>query len=88
MNQILITKNENINYSNYLYNTDAFIYKEIKSKQKYFIVFLFSIIISIIILIYFICSFFYKLNEQNQTNLLKEKYNINTLYSANRNYDT
>ena len=88
MNQILITKNENINYSNYLYNTDAFIYKEIKSKQKYFIVFLFSIIISIIILIYFICSFFYKLNEQNQTNLLKEKYNINTLYSANHNYDT
>ena len=88
MNQILITKNENINYSNYLYNTDVFIYKENKKQKKYFIVFLLSIIIGIIILIYFICSFFYKLNEQNQTNLLKEKYNINTLYSANRNYDT
>lgn len=88
MNQILATKNENINYSNYLYNTNAFIAKENKSKKKYFVVFLFSIIIGIIILIYFMFSFFKRLNEQNQTNILKEKYNINTLYSTNNDYDT
>lgn len=88
MNQILITKIEDNNYYNYLYNTDAFIYKKTKNKRKYFLIFLVSIIICTIILIYFIFSFYKRLNEQNQTNLLKEKYNVNTLYSTNTNYDT
>lgn len=86
MNQILITKNEDNNYYNYLYNTNAFIYKKIKNKKKYFVIFLISIIICTIILFYFLFSFFKRLNEQNETNILREKYNINTLYSTNNDY--
>lgn len=86
MNQILITKNEDINYYNYLYNTNTLIYKKNKTKKIYLIIFLISIIICIMILIYFIFSFFKRENNQNQTNILKEKYNINTLYSTNSNY--
>lgn len=86
MNQILITKNENINYDAYLYNSNYLINKKIETKKKYLIVFLISIIICLIILIYFIFSFFQKINEQKQTNILKEKYNINSLYSVNNDY--
>lgn len=87
MNQILITKNEDTNYYNYLYNTNAFIYQKNRNKKKYFIIFLFSIIICTIILIYFIISFSKRSNEQTKTTLLKEKYNINTLYSSTNNYN-
>lgn len=86
MNQILITKNENINYDSFLYNSNSLINKKIKMQKKYLTIFLVSIIICIIILIYFIFSFFKKINEQNQTNLLKEKYNINSLYSTSNDY--
>lgn len=87
MNQILITKNEDINYYNYLYNTNMFIYKKNKTKKIYLIIFLISIIICIIILIYFIFSFSKRENDLSKTNILKEKYNINTLYSTNNNYN-
>lgn len=88
MNQILITKNEDINYYNYLYNTNTFICKKNRNKKIYLIIFFISIIICIIILIYFIFSFFKKEKDKIQTNILKEKYNINTLYSTNNNYST
>lgn len=88
MNQILITKNENINYDAFLYNSNYLISKKNKTKKNYFIIFSVSIIICIIILIYFIFSFFQKINEQNQTNLLKEKYDINSLYSSTNDYTT
>lgn len=88
MNQILITKNNDINYDVFLYNSNYLINKKIENKKKYLIIFLISIIICIIILIYFIFSFFKKINEQKQTNTLKEKYNINSLYSTNNGYST
>lgn len=88
MNQILITKNNDINYDAFLYNSNYLINKKSENRKKYLIIFLISIIICIIILIYFIFSFFQKINEKNQTNLLKEKYNINSLYSKNNNYST
>lgn len=89
MNQILITQIENRNnnyYYKYLYNTNSFMSQKLRIKKKYFIIFLISIIICNIIIFYFLFSFFKRLNEQNQTNLLKEKYNINTLYSTNTKY--
>lgn len=88
MNQILITKNENINYDAFLYNSNYLINKKIKKHKKYLVIFLISIIICLIILIYFIFSFFIKINEQNKTNLIKEKYNINSLYSIKNDYTT
>lgn len=86
MNQILITKNNDINYDAFLYNSNYLINKKIENRKKYLVIFLLSIIICIIILIYFIFSFFKKINEQNQTNILKEKYNINSLYSTTNEY--
>ena len=88
MNQILITETENNtnNYYKYLYNSNTYISTKNKDKKKYFIIFTFSIIICIFLIFYFLFSFFKRLNNQNETNLLKEKYNINTLYSTNNNY--
>lgn len=88
MNQILNTKNNDIDYDVFLYNSNYLINKKIENKKKYLIIFLISIIICIIILIYFIFSFFKKINEKKQTNTLKEKYNINSLYSTNNGYST
>lgn len=88
MNQILITKNKDTNFYNYSYNPNGFIYKKNKYTKKYFIIFIISIILCIIMIIYFVFSFFKMLNAQNETNLLKEKYNINALYSATTNYST
>lgn len=86
MNQILITETENTNYYKYLYNTRLFNDKKNKKQKKYFTIFIFSIIICSIIIFYFLFSFLKRLNDQNKTNLLREKYNINTLYSSNNNY--
>lgn len=88
MNQILITKSNDTDYSNFLYNSNYFTYKKLENKKKYFIVFLLSIIICTIILFYFFYLCFLRLNEQNKTNLIQERYNINTLYSTNTNYKT
>ena len=87
MNQILITKTTDTNYYNYLYNSNDFTLKKLKNAKKYFIIFLFSIIVCIIILFYFLYLWFLKLNTQNKTSLVKERYNINTLYSTNTNYN-
>ena len=87
MNQILLTKNEHSDYYNYLYNTNSFINKKNKNKKKYFIIFLVSIIICNIILFYFLYSYFLRLTAQNKTNLIKERYNVSTLYSTTSNYN-
>lgn len=87
MNQILITKSNNINYNNYLYSTDALLAQKNNYRKQYFIVLFVSISICIIILFYFLYSYFIRLNQQSETNILKEKYNISTLYSTN-NYST
>ena len=86
MNQILITESKNNSHYKYLYNTDSLTSKKNKNKKRYFVIFLFSIIICTIIIFYFLFSLFKRFSDQNQTNLLKEKYNINTLYSTNNNY--
>ena len=83
MNQILLTKNEYNDYYNYLYNTNSFINKKKKKQKKYLIYFFISIIICNIILFYFLYSFFLRLTNQNKTNLIKEKYNVSSLYLAN-----
>lgn len=54
--------------------------------KKYLSLFFFSISSCIIIIIYFIFSYFIKLNNINATNLLKSTYTINTLYGLNNNY--
>lgn len=81
MNQILIT---NDNY--YFYEKPKLIHKN--NFKKYLYVFVFSIIFCIIISFYLLHSYFSKLNETKKTNILKEKYNVTTLYSSNNNYSS
>lgn len=81
MNQILITKNDNVQSVEHLCINS-------KNRKNYILVFILSISFCIIILIYLLYSIFSKLNEKNTTSLLKNKYNILTLYPANNSYDT
>lgn len=57
-----------------------------KKLNKYRFVFFISIIICIYISLYLFSSFYVRFSKINETNLLKSKYNINTLYSSNTNY--
>lgn len=82
MNQILQTKENYYFYENLILTK---INKE-KTKERYLLIFYLSIIICIIILFYLLYSFFSKLNERRQTNILKEKYDITTLYPSNNQY--
>lgn len=82
MNQILQTKENYYFYENLILTK---VNKE-KNKKRYLFIFYLSIIICIIILFYLLYSFFSKLNERKQTNILKEKYDITTLYSSNNDY--
>lgn len=86
MNQILITKNSEKKSYNYLYTNYSFIYS--KKQKKYFCIFLISIIICVIAIIYLFFSSYYRLKDLNKTNILKQKYNIIKLYSTNTNYTT
>lgn len=79
MNQILITKENNFFYDNY-------IYKEKKKKSNYLIIFFSSTIICILLAFYLLYLYFSKLNEQKSTNILREKYNVSSLYSSSNNY--
>lgn len=81
MNQILVTKD-----NNYFYK-DIILSKK-KIKKKYLFIFFISIIICIIILFYLLYSYFSKLNENQKTNAIKEKYQVTALYSSNNNYDS
>ena len=79
MNQILETKED-------FYFYDNIIFKRKKIKKRYLFIFFISIIICIIIAFYFLSSYFLKLSQNKKTNILKEKYNVTTLYSNNSNY--
>lgn len=79
MNQILETKED-------FYFYDNIIFKRKKIKKRYLFIFFISIIICIIIAFYLLSSYFLKLSQNRKTNILKEKYNVTTLYSNNINY--
>jgi len=79
MNQILNTE-----YNHYIYNNVTT--QKNKKQKRYFFILYFSIGICIIILFYLIYSFFFRIQENNKTIILKNKYNISTLYPLNNNY--
>lgn len=81
MNQILVTDD------NYIFLTDTTISKK-KIKKKYLFVFFISTSICIILIFYLFYSYFSKLEQRKQTNILKDKYNITTLYAPNQQYNT
>lgn len=72
MNQILIINNNLFSNNKKLKNTKNFLY-----------LFFISTSISIIILFYFLYSYFIGIYNNNKTNILKNKYNINSLYASN-----
>ena len=80
MNQILIT-------NDIYYIEDNLIISKNKNKIKYILILLFSIVFFIILLFYLLFSYFSKLNKQKQTNIIKEKYTITSLYSSSSNYE-
>lgn len=79
MNQILETKDN-------LYFYENIIFKKKKIKKRYLFIFFISIIICIIIAFYLLSSYFSKLSQTKKTNILKDKYNVTTLYSNNSNH--
>lgn len=80
MNQILVTNN------NYSENKIPINTKNNKYNKKYFFVFSVSIIVSIAITFYLLFSYFFKIKRQKETNLLKDKYIVTTLYNTNSTY--
>lgn len=76
MNQILITVDNTI-YA-----------KHSKYKKIYLSLFFTFISMCVIILFYLVYSYFIRLNETQKTNMLKNRYNINTLYTSSTNYAT
>lgn len=74
MNQILYINNQ-------IYNKKFFYIKK-------FYFYLFSVSISAFVLLLLYCChlYFNKISENKKTNLLKNKYNINTLYPTNTKY--
>lgn len=80
MNQILITNNNNF--------FDNFNHQNIKKQKKYLIILSISIILFIIIVLYLLCSFISKVEQKRKTDILKNKYNIISLYSSNIGYSS
>ena len=75
MNQILVVNN-NINYT-----------KNLLIKNKFYLfLFFFSISIGIVLSFNFIYSHFNRISNLQETNMLKNKYNIGILYTNNTNY--
>lgn len=60
--------------------------KNYKKLKIYRFVFFISITICLYIFIYLFSSFYVRFSKINETNLLKNKYIINTLYSSNTNH--
>ena len=77
MNQILLTND----YS-YLEGKNILEPK----RKKFLIIFYLSIIICILVLIYLLYSYFSITNEKKQTSIIKDKYQITSLYSSSNNY--
>jgi len=80
MNQILVTN------SNYYENKIPITINNKKYSKKYFFVFSISLIISVAIIFYLLFSYFFKIKRQKETNLLKDKYIVTTLYNTNNTY--
>ena len=78
MNQILVTNDNNYFYKNFYH----------KNHKNYIIIFITSISICIAILFYLSYSFVKKLKQNEKTEILKNKYNISTLYSQNPEYNS
>lgn len=75
MNQILVINN-NINYT-----------KNLLIKNKFYLfLFFFSISIGIVLSFNLIYSHFNRISKLQETNMLKNKYNIGILYTNNTNY--
>lgn len=77
MNQILVIDNSLI------YNS-----KKFNNNKFYLYLFFVSITISFMLLFYFLHSNFISLKQSKKTDLLKNKYNVSTLYTSNTNYTT
>ena len=77
MNQILLT-------NDYSYLEDKNILEP--KRKKFLIIFYLSIIICILVLIYLLYSYFSITNEKKQTSIIKDKYQITSLYSSSNNY--
>lgn len=77
MNQILVI-NDNLVYTN----------KNFRNNKFYLYLFFISIITTILVLVYFFFLYCTRLTEAQKTSLLKNKYNISTLYPSNTNYST
>ena len=82
MNQILITSNNN---EHYVYNSISF--KTKKSRKKFILIFSISLTLSILISIYLVSSYLLKIKELKKADVIKEKYNITTLYASNTQYN-
>ena len=80
MNQILITHD-----NQYYFDNIHIINKQIK--KKYLFIFFLSIFICVMLVFYLSYSYFSKLNERKTTNIIKEKYEVTSLYSSNNQYD-
>lgn len=81
MNQILITRENNYIYEN-------FISKKTKEKKNYLFVFFLSFSFCIILLFYLLFSNLKIFHNNKETELIKDKYNVTTLYSSNNNYES
>ena len=80
MNQILVTDDNNLIFSNFIEYSS-------KKKKNYFLIFISSISIGLIISFYLLFSYISKLKEKEKTLDLKSKYSINTLYSTTNSYE-
>lgn len=81
MNQILITRDNNYIYEN-------FISKKTKEKKNYLLMFFISFSFCIILLFYLLFSNLKILHNNKETESIKDKYNVTTLYSSNNNYES
>ena len=62
--------------------------KSFKHRKYYLLLFLISISIGMILSYYLLHCHFLRLSDIKKTNILRNKYNINTLYSSKNNYST
>ena len=80
MNQILVTSDNHYYFQNKMLT-------KTRSRKTYLFIFSISISVCIILLFYLLFSYIIKLNQNEKTSILKDKYNISTLYSSNNQYN-
>lgn len=81
MNQILET-------SPFIYESQVKPILPNRAKKNFLIFFIFSVSICIILLFYLFFSFIIRKHQEQETLLLKEKYNLSSLYPSIQNSDT